>query len=46
MDKWALVTTYKVTKPIETNFRIMETFVNFYRKKWNVTKEIMLVSIG
>ena len=45
MDKWALVTTYKVNDPPEANFRFMETFVNFYRKKWGVTQEILLVGV-
>jgi len=44
-DKWALITTYKVLDPTDINFQFMETFINFYRKKWNVTKEILLVGI-
>tara|TARA_B100000575_G_scaffold184579_1_gene148454 strand:- start:8839 stop:9861 length:1023 start_codon:yes stop_codon:yes gene_type:complete len=44
-DKWALITTYKVLTPAEINFQFMETFINFYRKKWNVKKEILLIGI-
>ncbi len=46
MDNWALITTYKIVDPPETHFRFMETFVNFYEKKWNVTKTILLVGIA
>ena len=44
-DKWALITTYKVLNPAGINFQFMETFINFYRKKWNVKKEILLIGI-
>ena len=44
-DKWALITTYKVLEPADINFQFMETYINFYRKKWNVTKEILLVGV-
>lgn len=43
--KWALITTYKVLEPPEINFQFMETFINFYRKKWNVEKEILLIGV-
>ena len=45
LNKWALITTYKIVEPAEINFRLMETHINFYRKKWNVQKEILLIGL-
>ena len=37
MDKWALITTYKIVDPPDTNFRFLQTFINFYNKLQRVS---------
>ena len=40
-----LITTYKLSKDKELSFSFFNTFINFYRKEWNVKKEIVLIGI-
>lgn len=45
MKRWSLITTYKIMDPPGTNFRFMESFVDFYERKWGVEKSILLVGV-
>lgn len=40
-----LITTYKLSKDKKLSFSFFNTFINFYRKEWNVKKEIILIGI-
>lgn len=44
-NNWALITTYKVMKDYRTNFRFMETFLNFYEQEWGIGKFILLIGV-
>jgi len=43
--KWALISTYKIYEDPNASCRFLETFLNFYRQRWGITKFVLLFGI-
>lgn len=45
-DNWALIATFKKNESTLQSFRLLESFIEFYKREWGIKKFVLLIGIA